>query len=89
MLRSVFTSFSFINPSVFSFQGKASRLDSPESYSSSLFIRVAILTSLSSSAFVRRMTLYSISAIFSSTVEVLVIITGMTSRYDEENDETR
>ena len=48
----------------------------------------AILTSFSLSAFVRRMILYSISAIFSSMVEVLVIITGMTSRNDGENDET-
>ena len=64
------------------------RLDSPESYTSNLFIMVAILTSFSLSAFVKRMTFCSISAIFSSIVEVLVIITSMTSRYDGENDET-
>ena len=65
------------------------RLDSPESCNSNLFIRVAILTSLSLSAFVRRMTLYSISTIFSSMVEVSVIIIGMTFRYDGENDESK
>ena len=65
-----------------------SRLDSPESCTSSLFIRVAILTSLSSSVFVRKATFYSISITFSSMVEVLVIIIGMISRYDGENDET-
>ena len=64
------------------------RLDSPESYTSNLFIRVAILTFFSLSAFVKRMTFCSILAIFSSIVEVLVIITSMTSRYDGENDET-
>ena len=35
-----------------------------------------------------RVTLCSISAIFSSMVEVLVIITGITTIYDGENDET-
>ena len=64
------------------------KLDSPESCTSSLFIRVCNFDFLSLSAFVRRMILYSISAIFSSMVEVLVIITGMTSRNDGENDET-
>ena len=64
------------------------RLDSPEFCNSSLFIRVAILMSLSSSAFVWKVTFYSISAIFSSMVEMLVIITGITSIYDGENEET-
>ena len=64
-------------------------LDSPRSCISSLFIRFAIWRSLSSSAFVRRTALYSISAIFSSIVEVLVIMTDTTSQDDGEESELK
>ena len=62
-------------------------LDLPRSYTSSLFIKVAIWRSLSSSAFVIKTTLCSISTIFYSMVEVLVIMTDTTSQDDgEESD---
>ena len=64
-------------------------LDSPRSCISSLFIRFPIWRSLSSSTFVRRTTLYSISAIFSSIVEVLVIMTDTTSQDDEEESDLK
>ena len=64
-------------------------LDSPRSCISSLFIRFEIWRSLSSSSFMRRTTLYSISVIFSSIVEVLVIMTDTTSQDDGEESELK